>query len=520
VIAALELDRRLHHAGQAISYLAVSLPIAVLAIPAVLLLLLGAALSVVGIGMPIVLVASVLCRRLVRLDRRLANRFLDAHIPPLPWQSREEGTAWHQAMHVLADRMLWRVVAQLTIKPPLMIGLIVVAGLPVLLLAGVVQLAVEGLGGGGGLDYVGPWEVGPGLGAAMLVFALPSAVLALATLDSLKTLLCTITRGVLAPRTSASGPVRQILAESLGDRSASIAYWLPHHRRFVDETGRPVVLPEPGSGRAWTAVERDGRRVAAIIHDASLDTSTELVSAAAAASSLAIDNERLKADLRARLEELRVSRLRIVEAADAARRRIERDLHDGAQQQLVALALDLRMLRARLKDQPEAAAVVDQISERLSSALAELREFARGIHPAILTDRGLAPAVGALADRASVPIDVEIAIEERLPAPVEAAAYFVVAEALTNVDRYAGASGARVDVRREGHTVVVVVADDGSGGVDTNAGSGLRGLQDRLAALGGTLAIDSPPGRGTRIEARIPGSPEPQPAGSPEEALA
>jgi signal transduction histidine kinase len=520
MIAALELGRRLHHAGRAVSYLAVSVPIAILAVPAVLLLLLGAALSAVGIGLPIVVVAAVLCRRLVRLDRRLANRFLDAHVPPLPAATRAAGSAWRQSLAVLADRTLWRIVAQLVIKPPLVVALLVVACTPVVLLAAVIQLGIDGLAGGGALDYVGPWEVGPALGAALLAFAVPTAVVALATLDALKTVLCTITRGVLAPRTTAGGPVREILAESLGDRSASIAYWLPEQQRFVDETGRPVELPKPESGRAWTAVEQDGVRVAAIIHDASLDTSRELVAAAAAASSLAIDNERLKADLRARLEELRVSRMRIVEAADAARRRIERDLHDGAQQRLVALALDLRMLKTRLKDQPEAAGMVDEISGRLNSALAELREFARGIHPAILTDRGLQPAVEAVADRAAVAIDVEIAISERLPAPVEAAAYFVVAEAVTNVDRYARAGQASVVVRRRRDVIEVVVSDDGTGGVDMRAGSGLRGLQDRLAALGGTLAIDSPPGRGTRVEARIPCDPEPAPAASPEEALA
>jgi signal transduction histidine kinase len=521
VIASLELDRRLHHAGQAISYLVVTVPLAILAIPAVLLLMLGTALSVVGIGLPLVVAAAFMCRRLVRWDRRAANRFLDAHLPPLPRSvGRGEGRAWRQSLHVLADRTLWRIVAQLVIKPPLIAGLLIVAALPVLLLAGVIELAAEGIGGGGTLDYVGPWRFGPGLGFVLLLFALPCAVLALATLDSMKTLLCTITRGVLAPRSPAGGPVREILAESLGDQTASIAYWLPDQRRFVDETGRPVELPQPGSGRAWTAVERDGRRVAAIVHDAALDTSRELVQAAAAASSLAIDNERLKADLRARLEELRESRLRIVAGAAGARRRIERDLHDGAQQRLVALALDLRMLKARLKDDPEAAATVDELSERLAAALAELRELARGIHPAILTDRGLAPALGALADRAAVPIDIDIEIEERLPAPVEAAAYFLVAEALTNVDRYAGATSARVVVRRDGPTVIVVVADDGMGGVDIRAGSGLRGLQDRLAALGGTLAIDSPPGRGTRLEGRIPYSPEPDLATSPEEALA
>jgi signal transduction histidine kinase len=147
---------------------------------------------------------------------------------------------------------------------------------------------------------------------------------------------------------------------------------------------------------------------------------------------------------------------------------------------------------------------VDELSERLAAALGELRELARGIHPAILTDRGLAPAIGALADRGSLPIDTRVEIDQRLSAPVEAAAYFLVAEALTNVSRYAHATSARVDVRRAGDEVLVTVADDGVGGVDLEAGSGLRGLQDRLAAVGGTLAIDSPPGAGTRLYARIP----------------
>ena len=304
--------------------------------------------------------------------------------------------------------------------------------------------------------------------------------------------------------------MRELLAESLGDRSVAIAYWLPDREAFVDEAGRPVALPEPGSGRAWTAVEQDGRRVAAIVHDAALDTSPELVEAAAAASSLAIDNERLKADLRARVEDLRVSRLRIVEAADEARRRIERDLHDGAQQQLLALALELRVLRSSISD-PEAGPLVDGLAVRLEAALRELRELARGIHPAILTRSGLDPAIASLAERSPVPVDVESAIDGRLAPAVEAAAYFVVAEALTNVARYAEAARARVELRGDGNGgIVVVVADDGVGGADPNAGSGLRGLQDRLAVVDGVMAIDSPPGAGTRLEATIP-----SPAGQP-----
>jgi signal transduction histidine kinase len=227
------------------------------------------------------------------------------------------------------------------------------------------------------------------------------------------------------------------------------------------------------------------------------------VQAAATASALAIDNERLRADLRARLEELRVSRLRIVEATDAARRRIERDLHDGAQQQLVALALELRLLRRRVTD-PELQPLVDALSARLTAALEELRTLARGIHPAILTDRGLGPALSDLASRGPIAVRPTVEVEGRLPAGIEAAVYFLVAEALTNVAKYAGVPEARVEVRREGDDVVVVVADDGAGGADVERGTGLRGLQDRLAAVDGTLRIDSPPGRGTTLLARVP----------------
>jgi signal transduction histidine kinase len=374
---------------------------------------------------------------------------------------------------------------------------------PIVLLAGLIALSVQGIAGIGGIDYLGPWRFGAGVGLVALALVPAAAVLVVATFDALYTVLCTIGRALLAPRAAAGGPVRELLAESLGDRSVAIAYWLPDRRAFVDEAGRPVDLPLPGSGRAWTAVERDGGRVAAIVHDAALDTSPELVQAAASASYLAIDNERLKADLRARLEELRVSRLRIVQAADEARRRIERDLHDGAQQELLALALELRVLRSRVGDS-DARPLIDGLATRLDVALGELRELARGIHPAILTRSGLTPAVTALAERALLPVEVDVRVDRRLPAAVEAAAYFVVAEALTNVARYAHASRATVQITMDGDDVLVSVSDDGVGGVDITAGSGLRGLEDRLAAVDGRLEIDSRPGAGTRVTARIP----------------
>jgi signal transduction histidine kinase len=504
VIRGLDLPRRTARAAQAAAYLVVGVPLALLGVIVVLALALGAALAVVGIGLPLLLAAAGAARRLVRVDRHAANRFLSTQIPPLPLGSPAAGSPWRRALTVLGDRSLWRVVGLLAVKPPLVAGLLVVGFAPVVLFAWLLKLGCEAVFGLGGADYFGPWSTGPGLGVVLLLLALPTAVLALAALDALYTLVCTISRALLAPRVVTGAPVRELLAESLGDRSVAIAYWLPDREMFVDERGRHVDLPDPASGRAWTAVERDGRPVAAIVHDAALDTSSELVQAAASASSLAIDNERLKADLRARLEELRQSRLRIVEATDATRRRIERDLHDGAQQQLVALALELRLLRAKVGADEDVAPLVDGLSDRLSSALAELRELARGIHPSILTDRGLGPAIASLAERAPVIVHSDVAVDERLPAPVEAAAYFLVAEALTNVAKYAQASEVTIGVRRENGAVLVDVADDGVGGADIAGGSGLRGLHDRVAAVDGELTIESPPGAGTRLRAWIP----------------
>jgi signal transduction histidine kinase len=210
----------------------------------------------------------------------------------------------------------------------------------------------------------------------------------------------------------------------------------------------------------------------------------------------------LDAELRESLEELRASRARIVEAADAERRRLERDLHDGAQARLVALAVLLRAARGRAEG--ELATMLDRALEELQTSLSELRELARGIHPAVLTDRGLQPALEALAARAPVPVTIEADADERLPGPVESAAYFVVSEALTNVAKYAQASQATVEVRRENGRVVVDVVDDGIGGADAARGSGLRGLADRVAALDGKLSLDSPAGKGTRLRAEIP----------------
>jgi signal transduction histidine kinase len=222
-------------------------------------------------------------------------------------------------------------------------------------------------------------------------------------------------------------------------------------------------------------------------------------------SALTVENEQLTAELQAKVEELRASRHRIVEAGYAERRRVERDLHDGAQQRLMALTMTLRLAREKLDADPAASAeLLDEAMEELGAATAELREFARGIHPVVLSDRGLAAALGGLAERSPVPVEIAAAPEERLPMPVESAAYFVVAESLTNVARYAGAEQATVRVERRNGSLEVEVSDDGSGGADPEAGSGLRGLADRVAALDGSFAVRSEAGEGTTVEARIP----------------
>jgi signal transduction histidine kinase len=203
-------------------------------------------------------------------------------------------------------------------------------------------------------------------------------------------------------------------------------------------------------------------------------------------------------------EELAASRMRIVEASDAERRRLERNLHDGAQQRLVATSLAVRMAARRVTDDPKAREMLDGAGDELVRALEELRELARGLHPAVLADHGLRAAIEAVADRAPVPVDVDVPFDERLPESVEAAAYFVVCEALTNVAKYAHASEARVRVERDDGHAMVEVVDDGVGGADERGGSGLRGLADRVEALGGRLVVTSPAGEGTAVRAQLP----------------
>ncbi len=262
--------------------------------------------------------------------------------------------------------------------------------------------------------------------------------------------------------------------------------------------------PAPGSGRAVAPAVRDGRELGALVYDASLDDDPEMVQAVAAGAAIALDNERLHAESAASLAELRASRERIVAAGDAERRRLERNLHDGAQQRLVALGMQLGMIKHRLHEDPELAEeLVTAAGEQVSHSLEELRELARGIHPAVL-DHGLSAALDSLASRSPVPTTLAYECEEGLPEQVELAAYFVASEALANVAKYARATRATVRMSRRGDRVAIEIADDGVGGADESAGSGLRGLADRVGALDGTLRISSPEGAGTVVTAEFP----------------
>jgi PAS domain S-box-containing protein len=420
-------------------------------------------------------------------------------------------------------------------------------------------------------------------------------------------------------------PLRDAIATALGDPSLELAYSVEDGSRLIDREGRRVDLTALGPGRAATIVEQDGRLIGAIIHDESLLEERELVESVTAAVALALDNERLQAELRAQYdflttmvdtapslllsldpegrirnlnpataeasgfgdaeevrgrffwdvfiddserkamigrfwaasptfppaeyeniftnargerrviawrsapvvddagavvrivaggldvterkhqeEELRASRTRLVAAGDEARRRLERNLHDGAQQRLVSLSVVLRLARAKLHTDTSAAAeLLAGAGDELGRALEELRELARGIHPAVLSDRGLNAALASLAERTPIPVELDT-LERRLPEPIEAAAYYVVSEAIANIVKHARASAAAVRVSNSDGHVVVEVADDGVGGADPTAGSGLRGLADRVAVLDGRLRVESPEAGGTRIVAEIP----------------
>ena len=299
--------------------------------------------------------------------------------------------------------------------------------------------------------------------------------------------------------TSDAGTVRAKLAGALGDPSLVVGYRLPGTDHFVDETGRRLELPPPGSGTAITPIEDGGAELAVLVHDRALTADPALLDSVAAAARIAVANPRLQAEARARADELEASRRRIVEAGDAQRRRLAEEFRQGAERRLEAVGALLA--DARTTAAPDGAPIA-ALETELDEAMRELRELAQGIHPAALTEGGLLPALALLAERSAVPADVTGELE-RLDGPVEAALFFVCSEALANVAKHASASHVSIDVRREADRVVVAVEDDGIGGAAPSPGSGLHGLADRVEALGGRLDVDSPRRGGTRVTAQV-----------------
>jgi len=297
--------------------------------------------------------------------------------------------------------------------------------------------------------------------------------------------------------------LQEAVARALRDPSVRLAYWLPEFDSYADVDGRKLEL-EDSPGRSSTAVKRDEQTVAMLLHDSALDDEPRLLSAVVSAIGMTIENAQLQVELRARLEELRGSRARILQAEQSERRRLERDLHDGAQQRLIALSLELGELGDRLDGDVELRTRIDTVREEVTASLAELRDLARGIHPAAVSDHGLAVALESVATRAGIPVQLIGATPDRLPEPVELAAFYIVCEALANVARHAAASSAVVELHRNAGLLTVEVRDDGIGGASADIGSGLRGLADRVEALGGRLQVWSPVGQGTRLRAEIP----------------
>ena len=299
-----------------------------------------------------------------------------------------------------------------------------------------------------------------------------------------------------------SGTLRDELARALGDPTLEVGYWLPGADAFVDAEGRPFVLPDPGSDRSVTTITGEGAPIAALVHDPAVLDDPGLREAVSSAAQLAAANARHRAEVRARVDELRESRRRILQAGDEERSRLERRLHEGTEQRLEELAERLR--RTRVSARSEAAAEqINRVEAQLARTLEELSRLAHGLHPRVLLEAGLAGGLASLAEQAPVPVDVVVPVAE-LPAEVEAVAYFFCSEALANIAKHASASRASVSVTAGDGRVSIEIEDDGVGGADLVRGTGLRGLADRVEALRGTFHVESPAGGGTRLAAEIP----------------
>jgi signal transduction histidine kinase len=298
-----------------------------------------------------------------------------------------------------------------------------------------------------------------------------------------------------------AGTLRGQLSRALGDPSLEIGYWLPDRAVFVDAEGRMLSIP-PVSERSVTVVEREGRPVAVLIHDPAVLADPGLLEAVTSAAQLAASHARLQAEVQARVVELEASRRRIFAARDDERKRLERRLREGAERRLGQLADTLRQSR-RSASGEQTREQIARAEVQLVRTLEELRRLAHGLHPRLLSERGLAGALTVLAKDFPVPAQVTVA-GDRVPSPVAVVAYFVCAEALANVAKHAGAARAAVSVTARDGLVRVEIEDDGVGGADPGRGSGLRGLADRVETIGGTLQVASVPGQGTRLVAEIP----------------
>jgi signal transduction histidine kinase len=298
--------------------------------------------------------------------------------------------------------------------------------------------------------------------------------------------------------------MRDALRAMLSDPRLDLRYVRVGTGGWVDELGQQATTSCMDDALAFTPIERDGSPIAGLTHDRALLRDPDRLQAAVAAAALVIDSERLKAELRAELLELKASRSRIAAAGDAELRRLERNLHDGAQQRLVGLALILRMTVRHAVGDVVLMGLLADAARELEDALAELRHLTRGIQPAIVSGGGLGGALESLAERPGVPVDLEVTLPDRLPEAVEVGVFYLVAEALTNTNKHAGATQASVRAIVTDDALRVTVQDNGCGGAAAAAGSGLAGLADRVAALGGEFFIDSPPGSGTLVAAHLP----------------
>jgi signal transduction histidine kinase len=295
--------------------------------------------------------------------------------------------------------------------------------------------------------------------------------------------------------------LQKALAEMLHDPALRVGYWVPETGAYFDVEGRPV---RTGTGQMVTEIDRDGP-LAVLAHDPALLEDPGLIEAACAAASLALENERLTAELRARLRQLAESRAKVLRAAEMERRRLERDLHDGVQQRLLSIPLTLSLAEAALgSGAGRAGPLIGEAKDTAFAVLDEVRALAQGIHPPILTERGLMGAVYELAAVAPVPVAVSSDGAGDLPVEVETTAYYVVAEALSNLAKHAAADQAAVRIGRAHGRLSVEIQDNGRGGADPDRGSGLRGLAGRVETSGGSLSVHSPPGQGTRIEVMLP----------------